>query len=139
MIIELLERLFPRWSHDSSREDVKRRLKLVLANDRTEMNPAIVAQMQAEILELVSRYVEVDTERLEFSLENRQRATTIIANLPIRRIKPEPEPQNEVELDPLNAIQLDLRLTEAELDGEPLNLQFSENSPEGSISEEIEQ
>lgn len=91
MISDFLERLFLGQDMNSSRDDVKSRLKIVLAHDRANLPPELMEAMRQEILEVVSRYVEIDTEGLNFSLESDQRATALIANLPIRRIKFEPD------------------------------------------------
>lgn len=96
MINEFLEKLFP-WSsnNNNSRDEVKRRLKLVLAHDRTGLSPQELEEMRKEIIEVISRYVELDNEELMFSIENNERSSALIANLPIRRVKKEDKEENE--------------------------------------------
>ena len=100
IISDLLEKLFGPGEDPHSRDDVKRRLKIVLAHDRLALDPQTLEMMRQEIIAVVSRYVEVDFENLEFSLATDQRVTALTANLPIRRIRPlGKEPDQPIEAD----------------------------------------
>ena len=75
----------------------------MLAHDRSDLNPELLQQMRREILEVVSRYVEIDFEEGDVTLETEDRVTALVANLPIRRAKlpapapiPEPTLENEI-------------------------------------------
>ena len=88
MLSDIIDRLFNR-SSPKSRDEVKQRLQKLLAHDRTTLSPQELESIREEILAVVSRYVELDQEGLELVLENDQRLTSLVANLPIRRIKSE--------------------------------------------------
>ncbi len=86
MLSTLLDALFNR--QESSRDQARERLRLVLAHDRSDLTPEAMTAMRNEILEVVSRYVELDMESLQFDVTCESGATALIANLPIRRIHP---------------------------------------------------
>ena len=80
---DLIDKLLGR--QPSSASTAKERLQLVLAHDRSDLNPELLEQMRREILEVVARYVEIDMEEGDVSLETEDRVTALVANLPIRR------------------------------------------------------
>ena len=80
---DLIDKLLGRQA--SSANTARQRLQLVLAHDRSDLNPELVEKMRREILEVVARYVEIDLEQGDVSLETEDRVTALVATLPIRR------------------------------------------------------
>ena len=80
---DILDKLLGR--QPASASTAKERLQLVLAHDRSDLSPDLLDQMRREILEVVAKYVEIDLEEGDVSLETEDRVTALVANLPIRR------------------------------------------------------
>jgi len=87
-LFDFLQRLLGRQKPSGTL--AKERLQLVLAHDRSDLNPELLEQMRREILEVVQRYVEIDLEEGDVSLETEDRVTALVANLPIKRALPLP-------------------------------------------------
>ena len=84
-ISELLNRLF--GNTNTSANSASSRLRMVLAYDRSDLSPAMLDQMRLEIMEVVSKYLELDHTGSELTLETEERSTALVANLPIRRVR----------------------------------------------------
>ncbi|WP_019498388.1 cell division topological specificity factor MinE [Pseudanabaena sp. PCC 6802] len=95
MITELLERLFAGRAHATSRTKAKQRLKFILAHDRAAISPQMFEQLRREIMQVVSKYVELEEEDIEINLESNRDLTAVIASLPIKAIKRNDEPLPE--------------------------------------------
>lgn len=85
-LIDFIQRLLGREKPSGAL--ARERLQLVLAHDRSDLNPELLEQMRREILEVVQKYVEIDLESGDVSLETGDRVTALVANLPIRRARP---------------------------------------------------
>lgn len=73
-------------------KDVARsRLKLVLMQDRTNLTPKILEQMRGELIDLLSRYVELDKELLELNFEQEGDQVALMLSIPVIRAKDEKE------------------------------------------------
>ena len=95
---EMINRLLGR--QPASATTARERLQLVLAHDRSDLNPELLEQMRREILEVVSSYVEIDLEEGDVSLETEDRVTALVANLPIRRAKAVVKPAADADAEP---------------------------------------
>ena len=76
---------------DASKSVATNRLKLVLMQDRTNLTPKILEQMRGELIDLLSRYVELDQELLELNFEHEGDQVALMLSIPVIRAKDEEE------------------------------------------------
>jgi cell division topological specificity factor len=67
----------------TSGQVAKDRLQLVLVHDRAGLSPEVIEQMRDEIIEVLSKYVDIDHQEMEISLSQGRGQSTLIANIPI--------------------------------------------------------
>jgi len=76
---------------DASKAVATNRLKLVLMQDRTNLTPKILEQMRGEMIELLSKYLEMDKDLLELNFEQEGDQVALMLSIPVIRAKDEEE------------------------------------------------
>ena len=84
-MIDLFNRLFGRQTSSAT---AKERLRLVLLSDHLSLAPELVDKLKAELIEVLSRYVEVDRTKIEVNFEQHDTAIAMMANVPILSMHP---------------------------------------------------
>ena len=62
-------------------------LKLVLVHDRASMSPEVMEALRRELIQVISKYVDVDNNNIEVELNDYNNQATLVANIPINQIK----------------------------------------------------
>lgn len=76
---------------ENSKSVATNRLKLVLMQDRTNLTPKILEQMRGELVDLLSKYLEMDKELLELNFEQEGDQVALMLSIPVIRAKDEEE------------------------------------------------
>lgn len=76
---------------EESKETAVNRLRLVLMQDRTNLTPEILHRMRSELIEVLSKYVELDKEALELNFEQEDEHMALMLSIPVVRAKDEAE------------------------------------------------
>jgi cell division topological specificity factor len=66
-----------------SAKQAKDRLKLVLIHDRIDLNPGTLETLKDEIIEVISRHVDIDPGAVQIEMTQDGRQQRLIANIPI--------------------------------------------------------
>jgi cell division topological specificity factor len=82
------------FNNGGGSKDVARdRLESVLTNDRVNVSPQLLEMMKNDIVKVISDYMEIDYDEFDIKVvrmkndENSGKASTIIANIPIKKVK----------------------------------------------------
>jgi cell division topological specificity factor len=67
-----------------SANQAKERLKLVLIHDRTDLTPAMLEAMKDELIQVISRYVEINPAAIQITMAQEGREQRLVADIPLR-------------------------------------------------------
>lgn len=68
----------------SSAGNAKERLQLVLIHDRTDLTSGALDALKDELIEVISRYVEIDPGAVNINIAKEGRSQRLVADIPLR-------------------------------------------------------
>ena len=83
---------FFKTSNKNSKDVAKDRLKLVLIHDRGDFSPEKRELIKKDLIEVLSKYIELDSDNVEISIVNKKDSANedylpqFTANVPIKKI-----------------------------------------------------
>ncbi len=72
------------FGHKKSANSAKERLQLVLIHDRTDLTPVELEALKDDLIETISRHVEIDPTAVTINLAQDGRAQRLVADIPLR-------------------------------------------------------
>ena len=72
---------------ESSRDRAKDRLRIVLIHDRTDISPQLLNDLREDMIDVLTKYMDIDHDKIELNLDREDQAVALVANVPILRIK----------------------------------------------------
>ena len=67
-----------------SAQSAKERLQLVLTHDRTDMTPAELETLKDELIEVISRHIDIDPDAVNIDIAREGREQRLIADIPLK-------------------------------------------------------
>ncbi|HZX69179.1 MAG TPA: cell division topological specificity factor MinE, partial [Candidatus Elarobacter sp.] len=86
-MLQFIQRFFGR---PPSSATAKERLRLVLLSDHLSLAPEVVDALKHDLIEVISRYLDVDVPNCDVSFEQREKEIAMLANIPILGMRPRP-------------------------------------------------
>ena len=83
----MLDSLLKIFSKEKSGKVAKRRLQMVLIQDRASVSPEMMNQLRDDIIHVISKYMVINESDMEITLENVDDSVALVANIPVQNMK----------------------------------------------------
>lgn len=138
---ELCQRVLSLFKQTETKEENAKdvacnRLRVVLMQDRTNLTPELLQRMRRELVELLSKYVEMDKDALELNFDQEGDQMALMLSIPVIRAKDEAEIQEALKADENNDEDEDEEENSSE---ENEDSEKDENSEENTSDDENQQ
>ncbi|WP_035236013.1 cell division topological specificity factor MinE [Desulfobacter vibrioformis] len=84
MLQEFLKRF---TGQKRSSDEAKQRLQFSLIYDKLELNDTTLTDLQTDIVDVISKYFEIDKDALELKVKNDKQVSALVFNTPILNVK----------------------------------------------------
>jgi len=67
----------------SDQDIAAKRLRVVLTHDRANISPGMLEVLKDEIIAVISKHLDIDTENVNVNFTEDQRETRLVADIPV--------------------------------------------------------
>lgn len=99
---------------EETKDVARNRLKLVLMQDRTNLNPRLLERLRGEMIQLLSKYVVMDKELLELNFTPEDDQLALMLSIPVIRAKDEDEIEEAIKAEDAEKERIAKLIEEAE-------------------------
>lgn len=70
-----------------SKNQAVERLRLILVHDRAKVSTGLLEQLRGEIINAISKYVEIEEDEIEIELNATESKAELVANIPVVKVR----------------------------------------------------
>ena len=70
-----------------SKSQAVERLRLILVHDRAKVSTGLIELLRVEIINAISKYVEIDEEQMDIELTSSETKAELVANIPVVKVR----------------------------------------------------
>lgn len=85
-MLDFIGRMFGRVDQRSG-SIAKKRLQLVLVQDRTDMSPEVFDALKEELIDVLTRYLEIDEAGMSVELDKSDDSVALVASIPVKSVR----------------------------------------------------